>query len=233
MPLPIPYNTSMQCSIIDLGLTDYKRAYAFQKECVEELKSKRSGGFLIFTEHKPVFTLGRFAKRDNLLINEELARAGGIDIIKTDRGGDVTFHGPGQAVTYPIFNLTEIYRDVHRFLRDLEEAVILTMSEFKIASFRFKGRPGVWTDAGKISSVGIGISRWITYHGIAVNANVDLGYFKMIYPCGFKDIRVTSMKEILKKEVGSRLLKSRLSENFRRVFNLDITNSLPANPKKR
>lgn len=216
---------SMQCTIIDLGLTAYKRAYAFQKERAEELKSKRPGGFLIFTEHRPVFTLGRFAKRDNLLIDEESAKSRGIDIIKTDRGGDVTFHGPGQVVVYPIFNLTEIYRDVHRFLRDLEEVVILTLAEFKISPFRFKGRPGVWTDKGKISSVGIGVSRWVTYHGIAVNANVDLRYFEMIHPCGFKDIKVTSMKDILKKEVDLDALKNKLSECFCQVFNLAIMKS--------
>lgn len=211
---------TIQCKIIDLGLTDYKGAYAFQKERAEELKSKRSGGFLIFTEHRPVFTLGRFAKRDNLLIDEESAKSRGIAIIKTDRGGDVTFHGPGQVVIYPIFNLTEIYQDVHRFLRDLEEVVIRTLAEFKIPSFRFKGRPGVWTDKGKISSVGIGVSRWVTYHGIAVNADVDLRYFEMINPCGFKDIKVTSMREVLKREVDLGALKGKLSEYFRQAFNL-------------
>lgn len=212
----------MQCISIDLGLTDYKQARAFQKECVDGVKSKVAEGFLIFTEHKPVFTLGRFAKWDNLLIDVETAESYGVEIIKTDRGGDITFHGPGQLLVYPILNLTDNRRDVHSFLRDLEEIVIRALAEFNVFSYRFNGRTGVWTKKGKIASIGIGISRWVTYHGIAINANVDLRYFEMIYPCGFKDIKVTSIKDILKKEIDSDILKCKLTRHFCDVFNLTI-----------
>lgn len=219
-----------ECTYIDLGLTDYRAAYIFQKQCVGEVKSKSSNGFLIFTEHKPVFTLGRFANGDNLLIGVKTAESYGIDIIKTDRGGDVTFHGPGQLLAYPILELSEGHRDVHRFLRALEEIIIRTLLEFGISSFRQKGRTGVWTEDGKISSIGIGISRWVSYHGLAVNANVDLRYFGMIHPCGFKDIKVTSMQDILKIEIDSDILKSRLTRQFCDVFNMTIVKKASLNP---
>ncbi|NQT90896.1 MAG: lipoyl(octanoyl) transferase LipB [Candidatus Omnitrophica bacterium] len=217
----------MRCKSIDLGLTDFREAYKFQRQCLEEVKSGSSAGFLLFTEHRPVFTMGRFAKRDNLLIDEETAKARGIDIVKTDRGGDITFHGPGQMVAYPVFDLKKGIKDVHRFLSMLEDVAISCLKEFGIPSHRIKGRTGAWTDKGKIASIGIGVSKWVTFHGIAINANVDLDYFNMINPCGFKDIKVTSMKEMLGKEIDLPLLKDRLIKQFQHHFNIEL---VPATP---
>ena len=212
----------MQYTLIDLGLIEYNKAYVFQRECVDKVKSGAASGFLVFCEHYPVFTLGRFAKEANLLVTEELARAKGADIIKTDRGGDITFHGPGQIITYPIFDLNRGRKDVHVFLRDLEEVVIRTLSDFGIYSFRSPGRTGAWTEQGKIASIGIGITKWITFHGLCLNVNADLKYFDMINPCGFSGIRTASMHEILKKCVDQGAVKEALAHNFSEVFDIDL-----------
>jgi lipoyl(octanoyl) transferase len=207
----------LNLKVLDLGLIDYRRCYEIQKQCLSDVKLQKEEGFLILCEHHPVFTIGRFGLSENLLISKEEALSRGIEIIKTDRGGDITFHGPGQLVVYPILPLFRIYKDVHRYLHSLEEVVINILGEFGIVGYRIEGRTGVWTDFGKICSIGIGVSRWITYHGIAFNVNVDLSYFDMINPCGFKDIKVTSMKNILSREVDIQLLKERLSSTHTRA----------------
>ena len=212
---------------IDLGVTDYERAFDIQKEYLDKVKDNQADGFLLATEHKPVFTLGRFAKTKNLIRPESEIHAKGIDIVKTNRGGDITFHGPGQVVFYPIFNLSYHYKDVHRYLRELEEVIICSLNTYGIKSRRVNARTGVWTKQGKIASIGIAISRWVTYHGFALNANVDLDYFSMINPCGFKDIKVASMKNILCSDIDAEDLKSELIKNFGTVFKAEVeTDSL-------
>jgi len=207
---------------IDLKITDYNSAFDIQREYLDKVKDNQADGYLLATEHKPVFTLGRFAKTNNLIAPEGELKAKGIDVVKTNRGGDITFHGPGQVVFYPIFNLSYHYQDVHRYLRELEEVIICSLNTYSIKSYRVMGRTGVWTKQGKIASIGIAISRWVTYHGFALNANVDLDYFSMINPCGFKDIKVASMKNILCYEIDMEDLKNELIKNFSIIFKAKV-----------
>lgn len=210
----------MGYKILDLGLVSFGEAYSVQKEALASVKLRKEGESIIFAQHYPVFTIGRLGKRENILANAQELNSRGIDIINTDRGGDITFHGPGQIVVYPILDLTKRSKDMHKFLRGLEEVVILTLSDYSVNSFRIKDRTGCWTDKGKIASIGVAASGWVTYHGFALNANVDLSYFDMINPCGFKDINMTSMKDILDNEVDLEKLKERLIRHFSDVFEI-------------
>jgi lipoate-protein ligase B len=212
----------MKCLLLDPGLTDYKTAYELQKRYVELVKSKAIEGALILTEHKPVFTLGRSARNENLLVSEETARARGIDIVYADRGGDITFHGPGQLIAYPIIDLTWRRKDIHTYIRDIEEMAIRILADFDITAFRIKYRSGAWTASGKLASIGIGISRWVSYHGLAINASVDLSYFDMINPCGMKDIRVASISQIKGSSIDLCLIKERLLSHFCSLFSCNI-----------
>ena len=210
----------MGYKIIDLGLVNFDKAYSAQKEALLSVKAQRDNEFIIFAEHRPVFTIGRRGKKENILASEKEIHSREIDIVNTDRGGDITFHGPGQIVAYPILDLASRSKDMHKFLRDLEKVIILTLSDYHIDSFRVDERTGCWTDKGKIASIGVAASGWVTYHGLALNANVDLSYFDMIYPCGFNNIKMTSMQDILNNEVDMDKLKNRLIHYFKDVFNL-------------
>jgi lipoyl(octanoyl) transferase len=208
----------MKYSLIDLGLVDYKAAYAFQKKLHSQVRSGILDGALIFNEHRPVFTIGRSGKKNNFLLNRSVLDSCNADIINVDRGGDITFHGPGQIVAYPVFDLSRHTKDLHKYLRDLEEVIIIVLSKYDILSFRMKGRTGCWVEEGKIASIGISVSGWVTYHGLALNANIGLQYFNMINPCGLTDVKMVSMKSILHQEIDLTQLKSRLVEGFKEVF---------------
>jgi len=211
----------MKCECIDLGRMGYDEAYKTQRRYIAHVKAKRKKEYLLFVEHKNVFTLGRGADWKNLLVDKDQDQSSGIDIVETDRGGEITYHGPGQIVCYPILNMQAHYKDVHRYMHDLEDIAIRTLSEYGIASERVDGRVGVWTETGKICSVGVGFTKWITYHGLALNANVDLKYFDMINPCGFKDINITSMQYILNKKIDINDVKQIMIKKFQEVFRLD------------
>ncbi|MDD5504505.1 MAG: lipoyl(octanoyl) transferase LipB [Candidatus Omnitrophica bacterium] len=210
----------MNYKVLDLGLIDFNRAFFVQKEVLAQVKSALLPGAIILAEHQPVFTLGRLACDDNILIGRTKIKALGIDIVRTDRGGDITFHGPGQLVCYPIFNLNMLTRDMHKFLRDMEEVVMSLLRGYGIESFRISGRTGCWTEWGKIASIGIAASNWITYHGLALNANTGLEYFDMINPCGYKGIKTTSMQKILKSPVAMERLKREMIHCFETVFKI-------------
>ena len=212
----------MQYKVLDLGLIDYNKAYLIQKENLNLVKSGNCDGVVILAEHLPVFTIGRSASTNNFLLSRDKVKSLGIDIVCTDRGGDITFHGHGQIVAYPIFNLNIHERDMHKFLRSIEGVVIGLLIRYGITSFRIAGRTGCWTGKGKIASMGIGASNWITYHGLALNANTELRFFDMINPCGYKDIKITSMKEIMQKPVDIKDLKYRLLESFEKVFKIKL-----------
>ena len=212
----------MKYSLIDLGIVDYKDAYAFQKKVHSQVRSGILDGVLIFNEHRPVFTIGRSGKKNNLLLHPDVLDSCNVDIINVDRGGDITFHGPGQIVAYPVFDLSRHTKDLHKDLRDLEEVVIIVLSKYDILSFRMKDRTGCWVKEGKIASIGISVSGWVAYHGLALNANVDLQYFNMINPCGLADVKMVSMKNILHQEIDLIQLKSRLIEGFKEVFGIQF-----------
>jgi lipoate-protein ligase B len=190
-----------------------------------ELVSRRKLGetrdSLIITEHRPVFTIGRAGHKNNLLVSEAVLEAQGIKALKADRGGDITFHGPGQAVFYPIIDLKERGRDLHRYMRDLESVAISFLNGYGVIAERLQGRTGIWAGGKKVASIGVGASNWVTYHGMAVNINVDLGYFSMINPCGMKGARMTSLGEILGGPVPMRAATERLLSSFRKIFGME------------
>ena len=222
----------------DLGLIDYKECWEYQElrfnEILDVKKTNRKNGerqattsYLLFCEHPHVYTLGKSGDENNLLVNEAYLKSRGATFYKINRGGDITYHGPGQIVGYPILDLDNFFTDIHKYLRLLEEAVILTLKEYNIESGRSDGETGVWIDAGtqnarKICALGVRSSRWVTMHGFAFNVNCDLSYFGNIIPCGIADKTVTSMKQELGREVPidevKQKLKLHLSQEFEMVF---------------
>lgn len=210
----------MKCKILNTGITYYRDCYNLQKQLHAEVKNNGIDNHIIITEHYPVITIGRSGSRKDLLVSEEFLKSKNIEIIETDRGGDITYHGPAQIVMYPIIDLKRHFKDVHKYLRYLEDIISALLKENNIEGFRIEGKTGVWTKQGKIASIGIGVSGWITFHGIALNVNCDLTPFNWINPCGFKDIKVTSMEQISDDKIDKEHIKSRLIDLFCEKFNL-------------
>jgi lipoate-protein ligase B len=183
------------CEIRDLGRMGYRQASALQQELVSQRKRGEIPDQLLFVEHPHVVTLGRNAREQNVLAPPELLARAGIDVVETDRGGDVTYHGPGQIVGYPIFDLKDWKRDVAAYVRALEDALILALAQFGVAAGRETGATGVWTGGAKIAAIGIHISRWVTSHGFALNIDTNLEYFGYIVPCGLTR-PVTSLRAL-------------------------------------
>lgn len=228
----------------DLGSMEYKEAWDYQENLLQEnlriksvihssdevvdAKSLPTKHYLLFVEHPPVYTLGKSGKIEHVLINEEERHQQGIEFFHTNRGGDITFHGPQQIVGYPIFDLEKFYTDIGRYLRELEEVIILSLAEYGIVAGRSLGETGVWIDATvkgkerKICAMGVRCSRWVTMHGFALNVNTDLNYFNHIIPCGIPNKKVTSIKEELAREVDVEEVKEKLKRNFAKVFNVSI-----------
>lgn len=202
--------------IIDLGLIDYEAAYRIQREVLRERKCGARGDTLIFAEHLPVLTIGRSAKEEHLAVGAEALRARSLKVIRVDRGGDITFHGPGQVVAYPIVDLKRRGRDLHRYLRDLEEVVIDTAHSYGVLAYRVPGRTGVWTGGKKVASLGIGTSAWCTYHGIGINIDTDLTFFSMIHPCGHSDVAMTNLALAAKRPIALGDARERLIASFKR-----------------
>lgn len=201
----------MQTEFIDLGNRGYREVWEMQNKWMEEVKAEKLAGkiprdYLVFVEHPPVYTLGKSGNEANMLIGSLQLRAAHAEFIKVDRGGDITFHGPGQLVVYPILDLESLHLGVKEYVERLEEIVIRTLAEYGIEGGRLPGATGVWLDPGradarKICAIGVKCSRYVTMHGFALNVNTDLNYFNYIHPCGFVDKGVTSME----KETGRRL----------------------------
>jgi lipoyl(octanoyl) transferase len=177
---------------------------------------------LLLLEHPPTITLGRNGRWHNLLVPEEILRLKGVERFETDRGGDITFHGPGQLVGYPILRLEPSERDVHRYMRNLEECLIRTLQSFGIDSGRNDRYTGVWTSRGKVAAMGVHISRWITRHGFALNVNTDLSYYDLIIPCGISGEQVTSMERLLSRPVSLEEVVKRVAVEFASVFGRDL-----------
>jgi len=225
---------------IDLGLKDYKETWDFQEKLFKasiQLKIKHRDGLtdklpehkLIFCEHPHVYTLGKSGSEQNLLISEAILKQKKATYYKINRGGDITYHGPGQLVAYPILDLDQFFTDIHKYMRYLEEAVILTLQEFGIKGDRVAGATGVWIDVNtpnerKICAMGVKSSRWVTMHGLALNVNPDLSYFNNIVPCGITDKAVTSMEKELGIKVDFNQVKDILKENLSVVFDFDFVN---------
>jgi lipoyl(octanoyl) transferase len=186
-----------ECLFAWLGRISYADALNLQMQICDLKKKGFDKDVLLLLEHPPTITLGRSAKRDHLLVKEEFLKSQGIDLWNVDRGGDITFHGPGQLVGYPILSLHAQERDVHQYMHNLEESMIRLLETYGIAGCREHALTGVWTNSGKIAAMGVHISRWITRHGFALNVNTDLSFYDFIIPCGITGRKVTSMQHIL------------------------------------
>ena len=218
----------------DLSVKDYKETWDLQTELLQEIvnikiNNRKSNlqeatkNHFLFVEHPHVYTLGKSGDLNNLLLNEKQLIDKGATFYKINRGGDMTYHGPGQIVGYPILDLENFFTDIHKYLRLLEETIILTIAEYGLKGERSEGETGVWIDvntpfARKICALGIRSSRWVTMHGFALNANVDLGYFDNIIPCGIKGKAVTSMEAELNQKVDIEEVKQKILKHFKTLF---------------
>jgi len=211
---------------VDLGLIPYAEACALQKRIVAARKLGVIEDVLLFCEHPHVITQGRNGKREHLLASESVLRQKGVEFFEASRGGDVTYHGPGQVVAYPILNLGAIRRDVVWYVRQLEEAMIRATTEFGIAAGREAGKTGVWVGEGKASeklaAIGVHISRWVTSHGLAYNVSTDLRNFDLIVPCGLADRKATSLEKLLGRSVKLDRVKAKLAAHLGDVFGLQL-----------
>jgi lipoyl(octanoyl) transferase len=222
----------------DLLIKDYKATWDYQSALLQEIvaikiDNRRNNhqnttpNHLLFVEHPHVYTLGKSGDLSNLLLNEKQLEDKGATFYKINRGGDITYHGPGQLVGYPILDLENFFTDIHKYLRLLEETIILTIAEYGIKGERSKGETGVWLDVGtpfarKICAMGIRSSRWVTMHGFALNVNVNLGYFDHIIPCGIKGKAVTSLEAELNRKVDLEEIKRKVLAHFKTLFEVEI-----------
>jgi len=209
-------------SAIDLGLTEYRSTWRLQQELFRLRAAGEIPDILLLNEHRHVYTFGKGSDHNHLLAGETELRNRGIDVVQIDRGGDVTYHGPGQLVGYPILNLTRYYCDIHRYLRDLEEVIIRTVAQFGVGATREPGFTGVWTGGEKIAAIGVKVGRWVTMHGFALNVTTDLSYFNAIIPCGIFHRGVTSLSQRLGREIGMQEVACVLREQFGEVFGATV-----------
>tara|TARA_B100000902_G_scaffold398522_1_gene465577 strand:+ start:1066 stop:1761 length:696 start_codon:yes stop_codon:yes gene_type:complete len=223
---------------IDLGPIDYKQCWDYQQNLFEKIidqkiKNKKehsnleTQNFLIFCEHNHVYTIGKSGNQNNLLVNNKYLKSRGASFYKINRGGDITYHGPGQIVGYPILDLENFFTDISKYLRLLEEAVILTLNDYGLKGERSSGETGVWFDVGtsearKICALGVRTSRWVSMHGFAFNINSDLSYFDHIVPCGIIDKKVTSLEYELNKKLDIDKVKIKLKKNISTLFDMQF-----------
>ena len=225
--------------IKDLGVVDYKECWEYQEDLFKnvvdiKIKNRReslnkpTSNYFLFVEHPHVYTLGKSGNMNNLLVSEKELINKDAKFYKINRGGDITYHGPGQIVGYPILDLDNFFTDIHKYLRFLEEVIILTLNDYNLKASRNPGKTGVWLDVGtpfarKICAMGVRASRWVTMHGFALNANVDLSYFDHIVPCGIANNSVTSLnKELSVESVDTIELKQKIKDNFSKLFEAKI-----------
>jgi lipoyl(octanoyl) transferase len=215
-----------KCLTVNLGLIGYAEAYALQKGIVAARKADAIEDVVLLCEHAHVITQGRNGKREHLLVGEHVLRQKGVEFYETSRGGDITYHGPGQIVGYPIMNLGAIRRDVVWYVRMLEEAMIRATAEFGISAKRVTGKTGIWVDAEnteeKLGALGVHISRWVTSHGFAYNVSTDLRFFDLIVPCGIADRKATSLEKLLRRAVRESEVAPRLAKHLGELFGLEM-----------
>ncbi len=214
--------SSMLCHVEQLGQVEYEDGLRLQAEKVAERKAAAIPDTLLLLEHPHVYTLGRNAKREHLLVTDGWLVEQGIQVFETDRGGDITYHGPGQLVGYPIFDLTKHRRDLGWFMRSLEEVFFGVAAEFGVGAARSCGAPGVWVGNDKLVAMGVHVSRWVTSHGFAFNVNTDLRFFEWIVPCGLQGRGVTSLQKLLGHAIDMGSVRERVVEHFGRVFRSEM-----------
>jgi lipoyl(octanoyl) transferase len=230
-----------QVLLRDLGFQDFKTTWDLQEQLLAETLKVKSANrdrevpestpnYFLWVEHPHVYTLGRNGNPENLLVSEELLAQRGAQFYKINRGGDITYHGPGQLVGYPILDLDNFFTDIHKYLRFLEEVIILTLAEYGIEGDRSPGETGVWLDVGttqarKICAMGIRASRWVTMHGFALNVNADLSYFDLMIPCGIQDKGVTSIAKELGREIPLEEVKIKIQKHFELLFEAELQTS--------
>ncbi len=229
--------TGRETKFSDLGIRDYRKVWEMQQQILEEVKQRKMQGkavpgYLFFVEHPPVYTLGKSGKEANMLMDALQLRARCAEFIKVDRGGDITFHGPGQLVVYPVVDLESFGMGVKEYVWALEEVVIGTLGKYGLSGSRVDGATGVWLGTGtlderKICAIGVKCSRYVTMHGFALNVNTDLSYFDAIHPCGFVDKGVTSLQKELKRAVDMEEVKAEVLRQFQTVMDMKInTNTI-------
>jgi len=208
----------------DLGRIPYREALDLQRRAVAERAAGAGRDAIYFVEHEPVLTVGRAGHAENLVASEELLRARGVEVIPIERGGDITYHGPGQIIAYPILALADLPygRDLHRYLRDLEEVLIGMLGSYGIEAGRRPPYTGVWVGDRKIAAIGVAVRRWITLHGFALNVDPDLTHFDWIHPCGIRDLGVTSMRELLGSAPPREEILARLRGEFAAIWNRPV-----------
>lgn len=223
----------------DLGQMPYQEAWNLQESLLKENVQRKSAGsgldtehYLLFVEHPPVYTLGKSGKKEHVLMSDEELQANHIEFFHTNRGGDITFHGPDQLVGYPILDLEKFYTDIGRYLRNIEEVIILTLAAYGIRGDRSPGETGVWIDPDlpgrerKICAIGVRCSRWVTMHGFAFNVNTSLDYFNNIIPCGIVNKQVTSLQKELGRVMDMEEVKAKVRQNFESVFGVDLRSEI-------
>ena len=222
----------------DLGVLSYEDSWGHQKTIFDNIisqkiknrtlkKKNKTDNYLLIVEHKPIFTIGKSGDTSNLLLDTKQLKSKNIEFKKINRGGDITFHGSGQVVGYPILDLDNFFTDIGQYLRTLEEVIISAIGFFGLKGYRINGETGVWVkdklnSDKKICAFGIKASRWVTMHGFALNVNTDLKYFDYIVPCGISDKGVTSLEETLNKKITTKMVKQKIYENFARLFNAEL-----------
>lgn len=211
---------------VDAGLIRYKAACELQKQLVEARKARALPDVLLFCEHPHVITLGRNGRLEHLLAGNRLLAQMNVEFCSTDRGGDITYHGPGQVVGYPILDLTEYRRDVRWYVEQIEEVMIRATADFGVRAARVEGRHGVWVESDsseeKLAAIGVHLSRWVTSHGFAYNVSTDLRYFDLIVPCGIAGRRATSLERILARSVSDSEVRERLTHHFGEIFHAEM-----------
>lgn len=207
--------------VVNAGIVPYAEAVALQERIRTARQEQRIPDVLLLLEHPAVITLGRGSHAEHLLADPESLRQRGVEVHESARGGDVTYHGPGQIVGYPIFDLNDHGRDVHRYLRDVEEALIVALAEFGLEGGRVPGLTGVWVGNEKVAAIGIGVRHWVTWHGFALNVSTALDAFQLIVPCGIRDRGVTSLERLLSRKVDPEKVLGTLVRSFSQVFQLE------------
>ena len=209
---------NMRCVVRQLGRIEFHEAYELQRKLLQERLEGRITDTLLLLEHPPTITVGKSGKLENVLESPARLASAGVSLIFTDRGGDVTYHGPGQIVGYPILDLRERNRDIHQYVHNLEEVLIRTLADYGIKSGRDHNHAGVWTNNMEIAALGLSVRKWITMHGFALNVNTDLDHFSLINPCGFTNKTATSMARLLGRELPNEEVLERLLDRFAEVF---------------